>query len=174
MAMDSGNQISLNIPEADMQAILAAQQVLLEKLRPHLVDLDAEGRQALPKMGTRTVEFVGKALHYARENPEFQPAFFDIEEFARDLTAVDTLRALQRPMSQIADMVDDSLLLSGSEAYASALSYYKSIKAAAKRGLPGAALIAEDLGTQFVGRGRPAAAAPAPASGATTHPPAAA
>jgi hypothetical protein len=175
MATDQSNRISLNIPAADMQDILAGLQAMLEKLRPHLVDLNVEERHALPKMGTRTVDFVGKALQYARDNPEFTPAFFDVDEFARDFAAVDTLRSLQRPLSQLADMVDDSLLLSGSEAYGSALSYYQSIKTAAKRGLPGAALIADDLGTQFQGRGPRAIGAPAratsPVPAPTTQPP---
>jgi len=146
------NRISLDIPEADFQAILAAIQTLQEKLQPHLVDLDSEDRRALPKMGAKTVDFVDKTLSYARANPHLKPAFVDIDEFGRDLAAVDALRALQQPLSQIADMVDDSLLLSGSEAYAAALAYYQSVKAAARLGQPGAAVIADDLSGRFPGR----------------------
>jgi len=76
----------------------------------------------------------------------------DVYEFGRDLAAVDALRALQQPLSQIADTVDDNLLLSGSEAYAAALAYYQSVKAAAKLGQPGAAVIADDLSGRFPGR----------------------
>jgi hypothetical protein len=163
MALDSSNKISFAPSADEMQALLAALQGLMDKLEPLLVDLNVEERHGLPKMGTRTVEFVGKALEYARDNPEFWPAYFDVDEFARDLAAIDKLRALQRPLNHLADMVDDSLLLSGSEAYAAALSFYLSIKAAAKRGLTGAALIADDLGTQFAGRGPRGDAARAPA-----------
>jgi hypothetical protein len=162
MALDSGNQISLKIPADQLQDILATQKHLIDLCRPYLVDLDAEGRKALAKMGTRTVEFVGKALQYAREHPEFQPSYFDLDEFACDYDAVDTLQSLLRPLTQLVDMLSDSQVLSGSEAYAAALAYYKSVKAAAKRGLPGAALIADDLGRQFMGRGRSPAPAPVP------------
>jgi hypothetical protein len=176
------NQISFNPSVDDMQAFLAALQVLLDRLAPLLVDLNAEERHGLSKMGTRTVEFVGKTLQYARESPQFNPAFFDVDEFERDFAAIDKLRTLQRPIRHLADMLDDSMLLSGSEAYGAALSYYQSIKVASKRGLPGAALIAEDLGAQFVNRGpRPAAPpapvpapAPAPAAAGPTQPSAAA
>jgi len=146
------NRISLDIPEADMQAVLAAIQTLQEKLQPCLVDLDAEDRRALPKMGAKTVDFVSKTLSYARANPHLKPAFVDIDEYGRDLDAVEVLRKLQQPLSQIADMVDDSLLLSGSEAYAAALAYYQSVKAAAKLGQPGAAVISDDLSARFPGR----------------------
>ena len=60
--------------------------------------------------------------------------------------------ACNRALSRIADRVDDSLLLSGSQAYAAALAYYQSVKAAAKLGQPGAAVIADDLSERFPGR----------------------
>ena len=168
------NRISLNIPDADIQAIQGAIQVLQEKLQPHLVDLDAEGRErTLPKMGPRIVDFVSKALSYARAYPQFRPPFVDLDEFTRDLAAVGALRELQQPLSHIADMVDDSLLLSGSEAYGAALATYHAIKSAAKLHQPGAPVIANDLSNRFPGR--PLRASPAAGSDATgpAQPPAA-
>jgi hypothetical protein len=167
-AIAQSNRISLDIPADDLQAIVAAMGVLQEKLLPHLVDLGPEDRRALPKMGSRTVDFVAKALKYARENPEFRPGFVDLDEFQRDYAAVDLLRGLQRPMSQLADMMEDSMLLAGSEAFGAALSYYQATQAAARRGHPGAAVIAKDLGLQFASRGSRPAAAPLP--GAATAP----
>jgi hypothetical protein len=158
MAIVLSNRISVAIPEEDLQAIVAALGVLQQKLVPHLVDLGAEDRRALPKMGAKSVDFVDKALKYARDNPELLPGFVDVDEFARDLGAVDALRGLQRPLNQIADMVDDSVVLSGSEAYAAALSFYQAAKIAARRGHPGAAVIADDLSAQFLGRGGKGAA----------------
>jgi hypothetical protein len=148
-----GNRIALQIPEADVQAIRAAIQVLQAQLLPHLVDLDADARRELPKMGTKTVEFVDKAFHYAEANPQLRPAFVDLEEFQRDLDAVKLLVSLQQPLAQVADMVDDSLMLAGSEAYAAALSFYQATKSAAKLNVPAAGTIAQDLAAQFASRG---------------------
>lgn len=152
------NRISLDIPAADMQEILAAVKTLQTKLLPHLVDLDADDRRVLPKMGAKTIDFVSRTLVSIQANPEFKPAFVDADEFARDLAAVSTLRVIQQPLSQLADMVDDSMMLSGSEAYAAALACYQSVKAAAKMSQPGAALIAADLSERFSGRPTKAAA----------------
>jgi hypothetical protein len=146
------NRISLNIPAADLQAIMAAVKTLQDKLLPHLVDLDADDRHALPKMGAKTIDFVTRTLGAVQAHPEFKPAFVDADEFARDLAAVGALRAIQQPLDQIADMVDDSLMLSGSEAYAAALACYQSIKSAARLGQPGAAMLAADLSARFSGR----------------------
>jgi hypothetical protein len=169
MTLASGNRISFAPTEEKKQAIHAAIRLLQETLKPLLVDLSVDERRALPKMGSKTVEFVGKALNYARESPQFNPSFVDVDEFARDLAAVQELLALQRPLSMLADMVEDSVMLSGSEAYAAALSYYRAVKAAALLGQPGATLIAEDLGLQFANRGPK----PGGAAGAPSRPPAA-
>jgi hypothetical protein len=146
------NRISLDIAAEDMQVIEGALQALLNKLKPHLVPISAGDRRTLPRMGAKTIDFVTKALGYAHSNPEFKPAFVDTDEFSRDLSAVGTLRTLAQPLRQLADLVDDSLVLSGSEAYAAALAFYNTVKAGAKLGLPGAQTIADDLAARFPGR----------------------
>lgn len=148
----NNNRISLALPAADVQDIQAALKVLQDKLLPHLVDLGPEARRELPKMGDKTVAFVGKALDYARDNPHLRPAYLDLAEFEKDWTAVELLTSMQRPLSQVLDIVDDSLLLAGSEAYGAALVYYQSVKSAARAQIPAAATIAEDLARRFPGR----------------------
>ena len=164
------NRISLDISAEDMQAIQDAVKTLQGKLLPHLVDLGPMERRALPKMGSKTVDFVSKTLSYASSNPEFKPAFVDVDEFTRDLSAVGVLRSLQQPLAQLADMVDDSLVLSGSEAYAAALACYQAIKAAAKMNMPGAATIANDLSERFASQGVRNARKPEAASGDGAEP----
>ena len=154
MPHPKGNRISLAIPDEDRQAIRLAIETLQQKLLPHLVDLDVEDRQALPKMGPKSVDFVARTLAHLRANPQFTPSFVDLDELGRDLDAVDLLRSFHRPLAQIIDMIDDSVFLSGSEAFAAALTGYQAIKAAAKVGEPGAALIADELGDRFQGRPR--------------------
>jgi hypothetical protein len=147
-------RISLNnVPEPDIQAVRDAVKVLQDKLVPHLIDLGPEERRALPKMGDRTVAFVGKALVYAREHPGMCPSFLDIDEFGRGLASVEMLLGLQRPLDQVVDMVEDSLLMAGSESLSAALAFYESAKAFAKRNVAGAATIADDLASSFPARG---------------------
>ncbi|HEX7688939.1 MAG TPA: hypothetical protein VF453_14590 [Burkholderiaceae bacterium] len=167
------NRISLDIPDDDMAAIVAAIQTLEDKLVPHLVDLNPEDRRSLPKMGAKTVDFVSKTLDLTSANELFRPAFVDLGEFERDLAAVGALRKLQQPLSKISDMVGDSLLLSGSEAYAAALACYQVIKSAARLNTPGAMVAAADLASRFprrVARAKdPQAPTAAPSQPGTGH-----
>lgn len=148
---------SFEIPDDDLQVIQAAVQTLQAKLVPYLVNISADDKRTLTKMGSKSVDFVSKTLNYATTNPQFKPAFIDIDEFSRDVTAFGLLRSLQQPVSQLADMLDDSLALTGSDAMTAALAYYQSVKTANKLNLPGAATISDDLSTRFAGQGnRPA------------------
>jgi hypothetical protein len=164
------NRISLDIPAEDMQAVEAAIATIEQKLLPHLVELNPDDRHLLPKMGPKTVDFVSKALDVTTAEEAFKPAFVDLDEFARDLAAVGILRKLQHPLAKIADMIDDSLLLSGSEAYAAALACYQSIKSAARLNMPGAMVAATDLAARFPRRARRGAAPAQPGPGTGPQP----
>ena len=144
---------SFNIPDDDLQAVQAAVQTLQAKLVPYLVNIGPDEKRALAKMGSKSVDFVSKTLTYASTNPQFKPAFVDIDSFSSDVTAFGVLRSLQQPVSQLADMLDDSLAITGSDAMNAALAYYQSVKTASKLNVPGAATIIDDLSTRFAGQG---------------------
>ena len=152
---------SFNIPDEDLQAVQAAVQTLQAKLMPHLVNIGADEKRAMAKMGSKSVDFVSKTLTYATTNPQFKPAFVDIDSFSHDVSAFGVLRSLQQPVSQLADMLDDSLAVTGSDAMNAALAYYQSVKTANKLNVPGASTITDDLATRFAGQGpRPPVKAP--------------
>ena len=144
---------SFAIHDDDLQAVQAAVQTLQAKLVPHLVNIGPDEKRALSKMGSKSVDFVSKTLTYANTNPQFKPAFVDIDSFSSDVNAFGVLRSLQQPFSQIADMLDDSLAMAGSDAMNAALAYYQSVKTANKLNVPGAATINDDLATRFSGQG---------------------
>ena len=146
------NRIAFQISDADLQVVQAALQTLQAKLVPLLVNLGPDDRRQLPRMGPKTVDFVSKTLGYARSNPQYQPSFIDLDDYTIDLAAVGLLRGIQQPLAQIADMVEDTMLLSGSEALTAALTCYQAFKGAAKANAPGAVTIAADLATRFPGR----------------------
>jgi hypothetical protein len=109
---------------------------------------------ALPKMGDKTLAFVTKALDYAKQNPTLAPAFLNVPEFEKDVTAVTSLNNVLRPLQQLTEKLDDTTLQAGSEAYAAALIFYTSVKSAAKAGVPGTKNIYDDLQARFPGRGK--------------------
>ena len=144
---------SFAIPDDDLQAVQAAVQTLQARLVPHLVNIGTDEKRALSKMGSKSVDFVSKTLSYANTNPQFKPGFVDIDSFSSDVNAFGVLRSLQQPVSQLADMLDDSLALTGSDAMTATLAYDQSVKTANKLNVPGAATITDDLSTRFAGQG---------------------
>ena len=143
--------IAVNIPEADLVEIKAAINTLQRKLMPHLQTLTAQERIELPKMGDKTVAFVQKAMEYGLQNKDLVPAFLDLTALATDIKAVQSLRELSQGLSPITDALNDSMILSGSEAYQGALVFYSNVKNAAKVKSPNASSIYTDLSSRFPG-----------------------
>jgi len=150
--MAQQNLVSFQIPEADMEAVKGAIATLKSKLLPNLKTLTPTERQELPKMGDKTTAFVQKTLEYCKSNPELCPQFLDAEALGVDVKAVEVIRSIYQPLLQMVDALDDTMTLSGSEAYAGALMYYNSVKFGAKTNIPGAGTIYDDLSSRFPGK----------------------
>ena len=148
------NLIEVNIPEADMSEINKAITTLNEKLLPHLVNLSPGDRLELPKMGDKTVAFVTKSISHMEENPNLIPKYLEVAPVKVDLAAIEMLRKILSALKNLADMADDTMLLSGSEAYVAALAFYNYIKGAARANVPGAEMIYNDLKKRFPGGSR--------------------
>ena len=150
--MSQNDQIAVTIPEADLAEIQAAVATLRGKLLPHLTSLDSRERLELPKMGDKTVAFVQKAMEYAKNNGDLVPPYLDFPAMEIDVKAVETLRQLAQTLGPIDDALNDSIMLSGSEAYQAALVFYSAVKNAAKGKAPNAGSIYEDLSRRFPGK----------------------
>ncbi len=148
------NRISIDIPEADILAVKAALQQVQTILAPYVIALTPEQRKTIPKMSDGTEPFVEKVMDYSVSNVQFLPPFVDQDELQKDWKAVSGLLPLLRMVDQIQDNLGDTTMLAGSEAYIGALSYYNSVKQAAKVNVPDAKAIYEDLRKRFEKRSR--------------------
>ena len=119
---------------------------------PFLVSLTAEQRHMIPKMGNKTVSFVNKSLEYATQNPGVLPAYFDLAEFKKDVEAFNQLFRVVAPLQKLAEELDDTMMMAGSEAYTSALVFYNSLKSAIKTGQTGLKNVQDDLSSRFPSR----------------------
>ena len=147
--MNNENRISFDIPAEDLEAIKVAIKVLQDKLLPRLVTLSVDERHTLTKMGDKNTAFVEKCKEFIEQNPALAPQYIDLEEMKVDLEAVETLRYLENPIAQISSAIDDSMMLSGSEAYVAALAFYHNVKGATRMNVPGAKNVYEELKKQF-------------------------
>lgn len=146
------NRISAKLVPADKDAVLQAIATIKTKL-PFLIDLSPEERRALPKMGDKTNAFVLKALEVAQQNSDFLPRSFSVDEFATDVELYAELRSIALALAPLTELVDDTLLEVGSEAYASALVVYQYAKNAGQ----GAGLdeVADELSKRFAKKATP-------------------
>lgn len=85
--------ISAVLTQADRDAVMDAVATIKAKL-PFLVDLSADDRKALPKMGDKSRAFVSKALEVATQNPDFLPRSFNLEELRKDVQLFEALYPL--------------------------------------------------------------------------------
>jgi hypothetical protein len=98
-----------------------------------MAPLTPEERHEMLKMGEKPLMFVEKAHDFARQNPTLVPAHLDMDAFDVDFEDAHGLWTLLNTIQQLEEGVDDTEMIAGSEAYQSALVFYKSVKMAAAR-----------------------------------------
>ncbi len=147
--MSKENLVSIQIDGNDLGAMHQKVQELKALLKPHLVALQPKDRQKLPKMKDKSLPFVEKTAEYARSRPEFVPSFMQVDELEIDLKAVADLTQLYRELEQLCAGLNDTIMLSGSEAYRASLTYYNAVKQATKNNVPNAQSVYEDLSKRF-------------------------
>lgn len=158
--MPDFNRISAELNEQDVADLRALIATARSKL-PFLLGLTTQERKELAKLGDKTVGFDEKVQAYMNTNPEFVPAFIDSAEVRKDrLLRMRFLNFFPEFMT-LAEQMDDTLTILGSEILMADLAYYQNVREAARRGVPGAQQIYEDLRVRFPGGGRPTATAKA-------------
>lgn len=154
--MTSNNRIDASLTAEDKAAVLAAIATIKQKL-PFLIDLSPEDRRSLPKMGDKSRAFVSKAVEIASQNPDFLPRSFEIDEMRHDMELYEALQPIAFALTQLQELVDDTQIAAGSEAYVAALTVYNYARASGQgQALDG---LADELGRRFA-RKTPAATPP--------------
>lgn len=156
---NANNRIEAVLAANDLADVLAAFDTIKAKL-PFLQDLSPDERKAMLKMGDKNLDFVTKALELATQNQDFLPRSFDVDEMKAD---VDLLRGLVTVMTRLQplyDLIDDTYMLVGSEAYAAGLEVYRYARQAHLG--DGLDPLLDALGKKFARKAAPADPAPKP------------
>ncbi|MBW4476765.1 MAG: hypothetical protein KME54_07800 [Tolypothrix brevis GSE-NOS-MK-07-07A] len=146
-------RISASLSQKDREAVMEAIATIKEKL-PFLIDLTADERKSLPKLGDKSRGFVIKALQVATQNPDFLPRSFDVNEMRLDVELFEALYPVLLSLTQLQQLVDDTLIATGSEAYIAALAVYNYAKASGD--VSGLDTVIDDLGRRFTRKSRKA------------------
>ncbi len=142
----TANRISANLSAADKEEVMQAIATIKAKL-PFLTDLTTEERKSLPKLGDKSRAFVSKTLEVATQNPDFLPRSFDLDEMRRDVELFEALYPILLSITQLQELLDDTFVAVGSEAYAAGLLVYNYAKANGKGAGLDTAL--DDMGRRF-------------------------
>ena len=153
--MPEKNQVSIKITPEVFAKCEAAVAVLRKELEPYLIALTPKERRTILKMSDKSQTFVKKVINYTDTNPLFSPNYLNVDELKTDFKAVTDLTLLFRPLKILTSLLDDTIKLSGGEAYTSSLAYYNGVKFAKNADVPDAKPIYDDLKARFPQKGKP-------------------
>lgn len=139
------NKHSQSIPQEKIDEALGLVDQAYNILSSYLLSLTDDERQTIPKMGNKTLSFVEKTGKLAALNPQYCPSFFNLEDFRIDLNDALALGGIISRAKQLERALEDTQMVSGSEAYVQAGVVYQNIKLAAKKNQPGAKVLYDEL-----------------------------
>ncbi len=121
----------------------------IEGLLPFLINVPAEERRSMPKMGRKTVDFVGRALIYGEQRVDIAPKFLDIPGLRRDLELREQVQVVVAYIEELYRKIMDTYFRLGAEAYAASLSIYRSLQNAKVMKVEGVEVPLNDLSEQY-------------------------
>ena len=148
------NRINFVLTVDEENTIKTSLQTIFNTLKPHAVVLSDDERKTLIRSADRTLPFIEKSASYVVTHAQFKPDYVDADELAADVNGYKLSSRLLTPAAEIFRMLEDIAMLSGSEAYSSALSYYRNVKMQARDNRPGAKIVADDLAQRFTKPGK--------------------
>ncbi len=148
--MPNDNRVSAEITAAN-KAVIMAKFTELKALMPFLINLTKTERIQLPKLGSASLGFDEQCTSYMATAPNLIPPFVVVAEVTKDRALRLALADVLREARKLCEMVDDTLLLVGSEIWMADISFYQTVKQAARRDVPGADAIYDDLKQRFPG-----------------------
>lgn len=83
----------------------------------------------MPKLGDTSLAFVERATAIAAEKSELLPRSFDVQAMQDDLALFQALQPIRRAVAELGELLDDTSVAVGSDAYAAGLQVYNFVKA---------------------------------------------
>jgi hypothetical protein len=96
----------------------------IEAEMPFLVDLSNDEIASLSKLGNGQ-SFVQDAITLAEQDDSFLPRSFEVAAMRRDVDLTRSLPPIAARISRLKEMLDDTQILVGSDAFAAALDVYQ-------------------------------------------------
>jgi hypothetical protein len=147
------NRVSATISEQELAEILAAINSVSTKL-PFLINLTQDEAASLPRFGNKSIGFVNDALELVKQNSNFLPRSFNVDEFAKDVNLYSRLNAIIPAVKLFLEKLENTCYEVGAEAYSSGLLIYHYAKInGVDLGLSASML--DELGKRFIQKSTP-------------------
>jgi hypothetical protein len=150
--MPNSNLSNVTFTDQDIADALQILHAFTAKL-PFLISMTVSERKKCMKLGDKSIGFVEKSINYAETNPGMVPPFVDVVAFKREFKLSRDIHDIMREVNPLLQNLEDTATKAGSEALATSIVFYNSVKAAAKQNVPGAKAIYDDLQKRFPGPG---------------------
>jgi hypothetical protein len=137
--------IDATVTRQNMEDIVAALKTIREQLP--LVGLSVQERRQITKMGRKAQTFTVRALDMATQHNDIMPRHLNIAEARRDLALFEALNPILQAVNHLRELLEDTQMVAGSEAYAAARLAYNSAKVSGKN--LGLDEVIDDLSQQF-------------------------
>ncbi len=144
------NRISSNLSVTDQHEVMDLIAQINQRLA-FLIDVGPQERRSMTKLGDRNRAFTRKALEIASQTPDFLPRSFDITEMRRDLELFEALQPMLLALTRLRELVDDTAVAAGDEAYRAALEVYRYAKA--NGSVAGLDDLIDEMGRRFAQQG---------------------
>ena len=145
------NRISATLSPAD-KATALTKLGEIQALLPFLLNLTADENSSLPKMSAIRDGMDETFAQEMTAHPELVPNFVDMTELSKDRALRSALRDLHQQMCALCEGIEDTLTAAGVDTYLAYLSFYNNVKQGAKRNVPGANTVLDNL-KRFFPRG---------------------
>jgi len=125
--MPQQNLISATLSPEQIQKLLS-DLAAIQNSMPFLRDLTPEERHSLPKLGRKSLDFAERSLELGILHANALPRGLDLEEMRRDLELRKALIPITQAVDALSGLLHNAQLVSGSDAYASALVIYQALQ----------------------------------------------
>ncbi len=135
----------------DQKAAILGQIAGLKAALTFAIGLTDDQRRKMLKLGDKTVGFEQKCASYMASRPDLIPGFVDMNQLAQDRAGWTDVADLMHALFDVYQPLDDTEMVLSHQIYLPDLSFYQNVQLAAKRNVPGAQAIYDDLKTRFPG-----------------------
>ena len=143
------NTIFYEIPDNIISQAKTKVDEVMNILAPYFISLSSPERQALANVGSESIDFLELSYGLAVEYPDLFPDFMKEAAFKKVFFITRELRDFTEKIDRLQNIIHDTEMLASDCALDLAMDYYKTIKIASQRDLPGARSIYDELKMRF-------------------------